>query len=119
LIDEEVKARMELSVSTNSEGNLPNRLEGNEDQLIREPDSRSVTPPSCPDSWDVPNYDGDLVLKKATKILGHYARVGQATKATAHFPGLLGSSLNLINMPAESVPWEARLSCIWTIANVS
>jgi hypothetical protein len=60
------------------------------------------------------------MLRQAAKILGHYARVGEATKPIAHFPGLLGSVLNLVNMrPYDAVPWEARLSCLWTIANLA
>jgi hypothetical protein len=60
------------------------------------------------------------MLCKAAKILGHYARVGKATREIAHFPGLLGSTLNLINMrPYDAVPWEARLSCLWVIANLA
>ena len=82
--------------------------------------SRPVTPSSLQGSEGVGGSRGDLVLRKATKILGHYARIGKATKAIAHFPGLLGSMLNLINMrPYDTIPWEARLSCLWTIANVS
>lgn len=66
------------------------------------------------------NWERDLMLRKVTKILGHVARVGKATHAIAHFPGLLGSVLNLINLrPYSAIPWEARLSSLWTIANLA
>lgn len=65
-------------------------------------------------------YIHDIVLRKATKIIGHFARVGRATKPMARFPGFLGSMLNLINIrPYSTVPFEARLSCLWTIANLA
>jgi hypothetical protein len=83
--------------------------------------SRSVTPPlDGPSSAEVGSPDRDMVLRKATKILGHFARVGQATRPIAHFPCLLGSMLTLINLrPYDAIPWEARLSCLWTIANLA
>jgi hypothetical protein len=31
----------------------------------------------------------DLMIRKATKIIGHYARVGKATRPMARFPGFL------------------------------
>lgn len=63
--------------------------------------------------------EGDLVLRKVSRILGHFARVGEATKPMAHFPGLLGCLVSLVTQrPYDSVPWEARLSCLWTIANL-
>jgi len=69
---------------------------------------------------DTYSYVHDLVLRKATKIIGHFARVGMATRPMARFPGFLGSVLNLINMrPYSSIPFEARLSCLWTIANLA
>lgn len=64
--------------------------------------------------------EGDLLLRKATKILGHYARVGHATKVIAHYPCLLGVLLDLASFkPFCAVPWEARLSALWTIANLA
>jgi hypothetical protein len=37
----------------------------------------------------------------------------------AHFRGLLGCLVSLVTLrPYDSVPWEARLSCLWTIANL-
>jgi len=65
-------------------------------------------------------YVQDLILRKATKIIGHFARVGRATRPMACFPGFLTSILDLINMrPYSSIPSEARLSCLWAIANIA
>jgi len=78
--------------------------------------SRPITPP-----LDVnQDEEGDRMLRKATKILGHCARAGSDTKPMAHFPGLLGSFINLIALrPYSLVPWEARLSALWTVANLA
>jgi hypothetical protein len=87
-----------------------------------EPRCRSITPqpPMCdmpPVSIGTP--EGDLLLRKVSRILGHFARVGEATKPMAHFRGLLGCLVSLVTLrPYDSVPWEARLSCLWTIANL-
>jgi hypothetical protein len=62
--------------------------------------------------------EGDLLLRKATKILGHFARVGEATQPMAHYPGLLNSLLRLCSIQL-SVPWEARLSALWILANLA
>jgi hypothetical protein len=63
--------------------------------------------------------DRDTMLLKAAKILGHFARAGKASKPLCHFPGLLGGLILLLNLPLNDVPYEARLSCLWTIANVA
>lgn len=64
--------------------------------------------------------DGDTLLIKATKILGHFARVGKVTKQMAHSPGLLSCMVRLIKIqPYDSIPWEARLSVLWTLANLA
>jgi hypothetical protein len=64
--------------------------------------------------------EGDVLLRKATKILGHFARVGEATKTLAHFPGLLGCFIRLISVrPCDCIPWESRLSTLWTLANLA
>jgi len=66
------------------------------------------------------SYVHNLFLRKAAKIFGHFARVGRATRPLARFPGFLSSILSLINMRSySSVPFEARLSCLWTIANLA
>jgi hypothetical protein len=82
---------------------------------------RSITPPMYVYDMDpvLGTPEGDLLLRKVSRILGHFARVGEATKPMAHFPGLLGCLVSLVTQrPYDSVPWEARLSCLWTIANL-
>ena len=78
--------------------------------------SRPITPPA-----DISqDEEGNKILRKVTKILGHCARVGEDTKPMAHFPGLLGSFINvLVLRPFSLVPWEARLSVLWTMANLA
>jgi hypothetical protein len=64
--------------------------------------------------------DGDVLLRRLTKLLGHFARVGEATHPMAHYPGLLGNLVQLITLyPYDCTPWEARLSALWTIANLA
>jgi len=88
----------------------------NEDQAEEGERSRPITPPNESSQ----NEEGDKMLRKATKILGHCARAGEDTKPMAHFPGLLGSFVNLIALrPYYLVPWEARLSALWTMANLA
>jgi hypothetical protein len=80
---------------------------------------RSITPPMYDMDPVIGTPEGDLLLRKVSRILGHFARVGEATKPMAHFPGLLGCLVSLVTQrPYDSVPWEARLSCLWTIANL-
>jgi hypothetical protein len=63
--------------------------------------------------------EGDVLLRKITRVLGHFARVGEATEPMAHFPGLLQSLLVLVAAkPYEHIPWESRLSALWIIANL-
>lgn len=79
--------------------------------------SRPITPPGVETDQ---NGKFDRIMRKATKILGHFARAGEDTKPMAHFPGLLGSFVNLIALrPYALVPWEARLSALWTVANLA
>ena len=123
LIDEEVKTRMQ-AFSPDVSPEARSADESNAATLDNQPDqdtpgSRCVSPP-LEGLYGYGNDDRDILLRKASKILGHFARVGEATRPIAHFPGLLGSILNLINMrPYDSIPWEARLSCLWTIANLA
>jgi hypothetical protein len=133
LIDDEVKRRYQMayrnattdnSLSNKSTEGEANDGDGNQ-SMDDENDStedrkRPVTPPSPNRHMGEISHDHDIMLRKATKCLGHFARVGTATKPLAHFPGFLGSTLNLINLrPYPLVPFEARLSCLWTIGNLA
>jgi hypothetical protein len=130
LIDEEVKHRIcvlsshvkqeEEDENVASEGKSDDRGNHSEEGSTGGK-QRPVTPPSPEYSKaSVGIQDRDIMLRKATKCLGHFARVGEATKPMAHFPGFLGSTLNLINLrPYHIVPFEARLSCLWIIANLA
>ena len=63
---------------------------------------------------------GNFLILKATKLMGHLARVGKATKPMAFFPGLIRGMLNLINyQPYDAIPWEARLSALWILGNLA
>lgn len=64
--------------------------------------------------------DGDIVLRKATKVMGHFARVGAATQPMAYYPGLLASLINvLMTQPYSLIPAEARLNSLWILANLA
>ena len=66
------------------------------------------------------NPEGDSILQSLTKILGHFARTGDATQPMARFPGLLPSLVQLISItPYTSIPWQARLSALWVLANLA
>mmetsp|Transcript_29103 Transcript_29103/g.48433 ORF Transcript_29103/g.48433 Transcript_29103/m.48433 type:complete len:617 (-) Transcript_29103:145-1995(-) len=131
LIDDEVKNRLRaFSPHSSPTGGSYNRNEVEDDdkdgnQSLEDNDSmddrkRPVTPPS-PHGGSVGFiHDRDIMLRKATKCIGHFARVGKATKPLAHFPGFIGTTLALINVrPYNAIPFESRLSCLWTIANLA
>lgn len=70
--------------------------------------------------FQVGTPEGDILLKKATRIFGHFARVGEATKPMAHFPGLVDGLVSIVTLqPYDNLPWEARLSALWCIANLA
>ena len=91
LIDEEIKNRLKVisSSSSDSQSTSTNKINDdrstgkNDHSLERE--NQSVAPPH-----DGCSYVHDLMLRKATKIIGHFARVGRATRPMALFPGFLG-----------------------------
>jgi len=130
LIDDEIKNRLQVAIpssssddsessSTNSTiNNNHNRstTETNNEELA-ERENRSVIHPQNQYRF---SHVHDLLLRKSTKIIGHFARVGRATRPMARFPSFLGSILNLCNIrPYSTIPFEARLSCLWTIANLA
>jgi hypothetical protein len=64
--------------------------------------------------------EGDMILCKATKTLGHFARVENATQPMATHEGLLSILINLLTaQPYYAIPAEARLNSIWIIANLA
>lgn len=70
--------------------------------------------------FEVGTPEGDILLKKATRIFGHFARVGEATKPMAHFPGFIDGLVRIVTLkPYDNLPWEARLSALWCIANLA
>lgn len=124
LVEEEIKSRLKAYTPNSPQIAAAKPKEPTEQDKEGETndaaETRSVTPPPLGNLPVVGNWDTDLLLRKASKIIGHFARVGQATRPVAHFPGLLGTILALINVrPYELIPWEARLSCLWAIANLA
>lgn len=87
---------------------------GNQNEVLDMESDESIRSDTLDDS------DGDQILRYATKILGHCARAGEDTKPMAFFPGLLKIFLDLITLrPCHIIPWEARLSALWTVANLA
>mmetsp|Transcript_8135 Transcript_8135/g.13487 ORF Transcript_8135/g.13487 Transcript_8135/m.13487 type:complete len:560 (+) Transcript_8135:245-1924(+) len=86
-------------------------------------ESQSVTPPSsaCPAmAEESGRRDNNVMLCKATKVMGHFARVGAATQPMAYYPGLLSCLVNILMFqPYRSVPAEARLNALWILANLA
>jgi hypothetical protein len=90
-------------------------------------ESRSVTPPppaisSPPIISDEPRRrrDNDIMLRKATKVMGHFARVGAATQPMAYYPGLLSCLINvLMFQPYTDIPAEVRLNSLWILSNLA
>jgi hypothetical protein len=129
LIDEEIKHRIRVINTQLQTAETDNPASTSRDQEQQHShveqstcDNKRPVTPLTPeyDKAEVGIHDRDLMIRKAIKCLGHYARVGKATKPMAHFPGFLGSTLNLINLrPFHIVPFEARLSCLWIIANLA
>ncbi|GAX26334.1 hypothetical protein FisN_16Lh173 [Fistulifera solaris] len=112
LIDNELSRRTALARELNDDDR------GSETPDL---DSDSRTTDENPSKVDqIATPEGDLLLRKICKIFGHFARVGKATKPMAHFPGLLGVLLSVICFrPYQVIPWESRLSALWTIANLA
>lgn len=61
----------------------------------------------------------DLTLRKCTKILGHFARVGALTQPLASHPGLLPTLNRVVDCRVGLIPNEARLNSLWVIANLA
>lgn len=68
----------------------------------------------------VSRHCSDSVLKTGTKIIGHFARVGQLTELLASTKYLLTTLKQIIAAPKDScVPVESRMNCLWIIANLA
>jgi hypothetical protein len=104
---------------------MSNRRSGNDDDINNDSLGRPTTTLTAtmarpPAVVQVGTPEGDAILRKAMRLFGHFARVGDATRSIAHFPGLLRALVNLVRLrPYECVPWEARLSALWTLANLA
>lgn len=61
----------------------------------------------------------DSCLKSATKILGHFARVGTLTEPLANTKGLLTLLRALISCSESLVPKESKWNSLWIIANLA
>eukprot|EP00542_Grammatophora_oceanica_P021285 CAMPEP_0194039078 /NCGR_PEP_ID=MMETSP0009_2-20130614/11266_1 /TAXON_ID=210454 /ORGANISM="Grammatophora oceanica, Strain CCMP 410" /LENGTH=708 /DNA_ID=CAMNT_0038681807 /DNA_START=68 /DNA_END=2194 /DNA_ORIENTATION=- len=87
--------------------------------------STSATPAPPPHSL----REGDVLIRKATRILGHFARVGAATQPMAYFPGLLPCLVGLLLGNTNSngtttttpnmIPPEVCLNSLWILANLA
>jgi hypothetical protein len=64
--------------------------------------------------------DADTILRKATKIMGHFARVSAATQPMAYCPGLLSCLISVLAFrPLVNIPPEVRLNSLWIISNLA
>jgi hypothetical protein len=118
LLQQEINQRKQSFASitmstTRTEQRRDDSSEQTEDE-IRDVDDSIYHSPS---QEGIVNVEGDLILRKATKILAHFARVGEATKPIAHYSGSLQCLLQLIS--CGLVPWDARLSALWILANLA
>jgi hypothetical protein len=86
---------------------------------IRNDDEEGQTTGYCEIGVDR-SPEGDMTLCKATKTLGHFARVETATQPMATHEGLLSVLITLMTaQPYYAIPAEARLNSVWIIANLA
>lgn len=130
LINQQISNRVTELNQRDSSRKMSECTDDNESELDDENshkvagESRPVTPPStarCPPIADESNRrDTDDMLRKATKVIGHFARVGAATQPMAFYPGLLSCLVNILAFqPYTIIPSEARLNSLWIIANLA
>ena len=79
LIDEELKNRSQANTQPSSSDHHSKEMNAI-DNVIGAP---------LKEENDGSKYVHDLLLRKASKIIGHFARVGKATKPMVRFPGFL------------------------------
>lgn len=60
----------------------------------------------------------DVILRKTTKIIGHFARVGSLTQPLAYHPGLLPCLRRVVACPMGLFARECRLNALWIVANL-
>mmetsp|Transcript_2776 Transcript_2776/g.2666 ORF Transcript_2776/g.2666 Transcript_2776/m.2666 type:complete len:504 (-) Transcript_2776:63-1574(-) len=95
------------SITTESSTISFGYIHGKEDQAIQKYDNKDRT------------VTNDLCLKACTKIMGHIARVGALTEPLAYHRKVLSSLKRIIACHSMSIPTEARLNALWTIANLA
>ncbi len=91
------------------------------------PTTTATTTTSCTNySSSSSRSTGDTIFKTATKIIGHFARVGSLTNTLADVPGLLtalrrvvAANGDVISSIHRTVPIEAKLNSLWVIANLA
>lgn len=120
-----VAVKSESNESLNLEENSPDETQNSSHHVPPDSseESRSVTPPSpiCPAiAEESGRRDHDVMLRKATKVMGHFARVGAATQPMAYYPGLLSCLISvLMFQPYHAMPAEVRLNSLWILANLA
>lgn len=83
LIDEEIKRTMRISTKSSNDETESESTKISSYRTNEGDDDLSSG------GHGVSNTTRDLVIRKATKIIGHFARVGKATGPLARFPGFL------------------------------
>jgi len=117
MINDERSSRMKIKTLSSGDGSQSKSTANSEDRTTGGNGGPVNTGNTANDGFRCAR---DLMIRKATKIIGHYARVGKATRPMARFPGFLDSILQLCNIrPYSMIPFEARLSCLWAIANLA
>lgn len=92
------------------------------------------------EDWDYVSPTRNRRLRKITKVFGHFARVGALTQPLAYYPGLLSTLKHVVDLPTSAaalagasasaatnssvgagvaVPREAKLNCLWILANLA
>lgn len=129
LINEEIDRRSGLreNLATGAYNNYNIKIEQDESRDENARTFTSAESSSLCGSMSTPSFsdesgrrDGDIILRRASKIMGHFARVGAATQPMAYFPGLLLCLTNILTTrPYSMVPSEVRLNALWILANLA
>jgi hypothetical protein len=130
LVNQELSGRLSESGRwdcnrNSSEGNDDNDYDVSEDInydiTLAGKLSLESSPGECPLMLDESSRrDTDTILRKATKIMGHFARVSAATQPMAYCPGLLSCLISVLSFrPLINIPPEVRLNSLWIISNLA